>query len=151
MEFVNVDHPDTLFLAPGVLSVVVECPTDADLHGALGVQQTFFDRAAERRAVRVLETAKIAIPGVGVRIKMHHADGAIFGQGPHDGQGGKVVAADSQWCHAGITDPVKKCLGARHRVHHIHRVDWRVAQVCAVAQGKGVDAAGPIHIADHRG
>ena len=85
MELVNVDHPDSLLLSPGVLGVVVERATNADLHRPLRIQQTFFYRPAEWRAMRVLETAKIAVPGVGVRVEMHHADRPIFGQGPHDG------------------------------------------------------------------
>ena len=85
MKFVNVDHPDTLLLAPGIFSIVVKRATNTDLHRPLRVQQAFFHCPAEWRTVGVLETAKRAVPGVGVRVEMHHADWPIFGQRPHDG------------------------------------------------------------------
>ncbi len=61
MEFFdgNDPHPDTL----GKVAVfaVIRRAANADLHDPFGIEQIFFDRAAERRAMGVLRTAKIAI------------------------------------------------------------------------------------------
>ena len=87
VEFINVNHADALLLAPGVLGIVVQRTPNADLYRALGVKQALFDSPPEGGSVGVLEAAKIAVPGVGVGIKVHHAYRPFFSQGPHDGQG----------------------------------------------------------------
>ena len=62
-----------------------------------------------------------------------------------------MVATNCQGRYACIADAVKKSLDARHGVHHVDRVDRRIAEIGTVAQRKGVDAAGAVDIADHGG
>ena len=103
-----------MLLAPGVFGIAIKRTTDADLYGAFGIEQAFFNGASKRRAVCVLEAAEVTVPGVGVRVKVHHAQGAgLLNQRAHDRQRHQMVAANGQGRDARAADAVKKGFDAR--------------------------------------
>jgi len=78
----------------------------ADLDGAVRIEQPFLDRPPERRTVMKLGT-EIIVAGVAVGIDMHHADGAVAGDGTKNGQCDRVIATrrhgdDSRAVHARV-------------------------------------------------
>ena len=82
---------------------VVDAAPDADLDGALGIEQTLLDRARERRAVMVVG-AEIVGAGIAMGVDVHHANRAQGGDRAQDRQRDRMVAAGGQRHDPGLVD-----------------------------------------------
>ena len=79
---------------------VILAAADADLNGALRIQQAVLDSQAKRGSVSELGTEELS-PGVGMGIDVHHTDGRIGGNRLEYGVGNRMVAARADRQHAG--------------------------------------------------
>jgi hypothetical protein len=65
---------------------------DADLDGAVRIDQPFLDGAADPGAVGETVAAEIAVVHIGVGVELDQADGGAFRQCPQDRQPHQVIA-----------------------------------------------------------
>src|SRR5581483_1976982 len=91
--FLDRDDANALFDRPGIVVALVERAANADLYDAPGIEQPFFDGAAERRSVSVFVAAEIGVPGIAMGVEMHHAERRLtLGDAAHDRQRDQMVA-----------------------------------------------------------
>ncbi|MNE88681.1 hypothetical protein D3C80_1860100 [compost metagenome] len=87
------DADTALFSKRFIISRIDGTP-DANLNGALRVQQTFLDGASKRRAMGIGVVTEVTIVGVGVGIEMHHANWLIARQSPENWQCDQVITSN---------------------------------------------------------
>lgn len=150
-ELLDIHDADALSLAPVIVGLAVERAANTDLDGALGIEQAFLDRAAERRAVGQFVVAEIAVPGIGMGVEMHHADRPVLGDGAHDRQRDQVVAARREGNAARLVQFGEKLLDPLDGVVEVDRIDRAVAHVAAARQVVGADPADMVNIAHQAG
>src|SRR5207249_6435511 len=85
---------DPVLVVEGEVLGAVERSADADLDHASRLDEPFLDRAAKRRPVEELR-AEILVPGVGVGVKVHHAQPSVAArERAQDTEGDGVITAD---------------------------------------------------------
>ena len=92
IDLLHTDNRDAVFLRPAVFIRGEQRAANTDLHRPSRVENPLFHGAAKRGAVGKALTAKIAVVGVRMGIKMDHAQRLIPSQRPQNRQGGEMVA-----------------------------------------------------------
>ncbi len=151
MELLDRDDTDTDALGEVAVLAVIGRPPDADLHDAARVQQLFLDRAAEGGAVGVHRAAEIAVEKVRVAVEMDHAQRAVLGQRPQDGQAAQVIAARGQRHDPRIAHTAVEAFHPGHAVGQVCRVGGHVAQIGAVGGLEGPRPGRAVLGPDHGG
>src|SRR5262249_17226166 len=126
---------------------VVHRSSDADLDRALGIEQTFLDRAAEGCPVMELG-AEVVVPGVTMGVEMHHADGALLGDAAHHRERHRMAAACGDRHHArGMKSPVEGSDLVERARELKGLLDPGVADIADPAERIGIDPARLVHLA----
>src|SRR5690606_15739645 len=110
--------------------LAVERAAGTNVADGFGVQNAFLHRAAERRAMRVFG-AEICVPGIQVRVKVQHGNGATgaLRGGAEQRQGNGVVAANGDQLGAGGGQVERVLLNGLNGLIDIERVHGHVAGI----------------------
>jgi hypothetical protein len=130
VEFFGGDHADSMFARKIEIVFGVNLAPQADLQHAAVVEQTFLERAAERRAVRIL-AAEVFVPEIVVGVKLNQVDRAamIFGDGAQDRKADRVVAANAHRASAGYEDRRDAAFDTAEGIFDRERIDRQVAEI----------------------
>src|SRR5262249_23092735 len=108
-RLIDVDHGDAVLAMEVEIVLAVHRAADSDLDEAAAVDDLLLDRAAERRAVKVL-AAEVLVPRVDVRVELDERERSVlFRERAQNRQRDGVVAAGDDRPRAGCGD----CRNAR--------------------------------------
>ena len=125
--------------------------TQADLGHALGVDQTLFDGASERRTMGDLFAEHVFVD-VGMGVDMDHSYWAMnLVHRPQDRQRNGMIAAQSQGYAVRRQYLVIGCLDDAHGLEQIERVDRHIADIRHLQRFKRCGAGRHVVGADHAG
>ena len=139
VKFFGGDHADFVLAREVEVIFTIDLAAKADLQDATIRQKTFFEGAAEGRAVRIL-AAEIFVPEIVVSVELDQADGpaVLFGDGAKDGKADRVIAADADGARSGVENGGDSLLDTAERVFDGKRIDGEVAEIRDAVFGKGI-------------
>src|SRR5206468_8090413 len=103
-HLLDVDDRDPVLAMEIEVVLAVHRSADADLDEPPPFDDAFFDRAAERRAMKIF-AAKILVPRVDVRVELYERQRSVPSrQRAQHRQRDRMVAADDDGTRAGLGD-----------------------------------------------
>ena len=125
---------------------------DADLDGAVGIDDALAHGAADERAVRQL--LSVVAPGVLMRVELHQRQRPVFlRMRLQERPGDEMVAAEREEMHVGVEDRARLRLDRLGDGQRIVQVERHVAVIDRREVGEDVEAEGILRVAveDRRG
>jgi len=124
----------------GQVGGVVQRTADAHVHTPRTIDQPLLRGAAERRAVRV-GRPEVGVPGVKVRVEVHHSHRAVpTSDGTQQRQRDRVVAAEGEQAPGPLGQRIGAALHLRDRLLDRKRVHGDVPGVDDLEPGERRDA-----------